>query len=635
MKKFLENPLIIGGVILILCVVFEIHGSSINIYADNFNYPELNGEIFGRHRVIRSDEYNVFTPFAFSQYFTNFSMISDIVRAAPTNMFIVYGQAVWHPAIIFRPAQIGYLFLDQGSGLAFFWMSRLIALLFLSFKFAEKILNTDKKLSLIYAIMVTFSPLAQWWWSVNSIAEILAAGQGIVICWKIYLEQENKSSRFLSAILFLWCAGIFIFGIYPAWQISFGYVFLFLLIGVSIENSNSLKVLRCDKIFWLLGFLIMLAPIFHALYISQDMIQAQMATEYPGQRLNLGGDWSLLWSLAYSVSALLPLVEVVEPIKVYSINALTNNCELSSFFCMTPLGLILFFKFGRRDFLMRALVAIIILLLIWSTFFIPEFVAKFTLMSKTTQWRVRAAIDFAQMILMFRGLALANISELKIFRIVTAAVISAMSILAISQLLPQWLDFTKAAIIFLFLASSIMLITNPTKIRTAILIVMMLMIGATVNPVARGVDCIFGIPIGQKISDIARQDKSAWIAVQAPENFPIMFGAPTINCCNIYPNLERWKKLDAGENFKIYNRYANIQMTLQNAPTEFILTAIDCMKINLNVEDLPKLEVKYIFSCNGELENFSTAAVKVKKICADRNAYIYEILSGEKLIEVD
>ena len=204
MKKFLKNHFIIGGVILILCVVFEIHGSSINIYADAFNYPELNGEIFGRYRVIRSDEYNVFTPFAFSQYFTNFSMISDILRAAPTNMFIVYGQAVWHPAIIFRPAQIGYLFLDQGSGLAFFWISRLIALFLVSFKFAEKILGVNKKLSLIYAVMVTFSPLAQWWWSVNSIAEILAAGQGIVICWKIYLEQENKSSRFLPAILFLW-----------------------------------------------------------------------------------------------------------------------------------------------------------------------------------------------------------------------------------------------------------------------------------------------------------------------------------------------------------------------------------------------------------------------------------------------
>lgn len=632
LKKFLESPLITGGgLILIICVVLEIHGSSINIYADAFGYPELNGEIFGRYRTIRSDEYNIFTPLAFSQYFTNFSMISDIVRAAPTNMFIVYGQAVLHPAIIFRPAQIGYFFLDQGSALAFFWMGRLIALFIVSFKFAEKILHVDKKLSSLYAVMVAFSPLAQWWWSVNSIAEILAAGQGVVLCWKIYLENGNKSTRFFSAILFLWCAGIFIFGIYPAWQVSFGYVFLFLLIAVSLENSKSLKFLWRDKIFWLTGFLIMIAPIVHALYISQDMIQAQMATEYPGQRFNLGGDWSPLWSLTYSISSLLPFVEVVEPITIYGINALTNNCEVSSFFCMTPLGIILFlylnFKLKRRDFIMSALVVIIILLMIWSAFFMPEAVAKFTLMSKTTPWRVKVAIDFAEMILLFRGLALVNISELKIFRIVTATLISVISLLAIYHFFPQWLDFTKAAIIFTFLAASVIFITSrPTKIKTAVLILMMLTIGATINPLAKGVDCIFGIPAGQKISEIARQDKSAWLAIQAPENFSIMFGAPTIDCTNIYPVLERWKKLDAdGENFKIYNRYANIQMTLQNAPTKFVLTSVDCLRIDLNVDDLPKLEAKYIFSSNSELENFSTASIKIRKIYADRNAFIYEI----------
>lgn len=111
---------VLGGIFLLLCVMFEVHGSSIGIYAKFLDHPELQSIIIGVPRQIRFDEWGVFTPFAFSQYFTNFSMISDIVRAAPTNMFMAYGQAVWHPAMIFRPALIGYLFLDQGSGLAFF-----------------------------------------------------------------------------------------------------------------------------------------------------------------------------------------------------------------------------------------------------------------------------------------------------------------------------------------------------------------------------------------------------------------------------------------------------------------------------------------------------------------------------------
>ena len=95
---------VLSGIFLLLCVLLEVHGSSIGMYGKFLDHPELQSIIVGVPRQIRSDEYIVFTPFAFSQYFTNFSMINDIVRAAPTNMFIVYGQAVWHLAMIFRPA---------------------------------------------------------------------------------------------------------------------------------------------------------------------------------------------------------------------------------------------------------------------------------------------------------------------------------------------------------------------------------------------------------------------------------------------------------------------------------------------------------------------------------------------------
>lgn len=143
-EKIFTSRWIIGGVFVLLCTIFEIHGSSISIYADILQHPELSDIVFGKYRPIRSDEWIVFTPFAFSQYFTNFSLISDIVRGTATNMFMTYGQAVWHPAVIFRPAEMGFLFFDQGSGLAFFWMSRLAILFLVSLEFARVILNVEK-----------------------------------------------------------------------------------------------------------------------------------------------------------------------------------------------------------------------------------------------------------------------------------------------------------------------------------------------------------------------------------------------------------------------------------------------------------------------------------------------------------
>ncbi len=492
-----------------LCTIFEIHGSSISIYADILQHPELSDIIFGKYRPIRSDEYVVFTPFAFSQYFTDFSLISDIVRGTATNMFMTYGQAVWHPAVIFRPAEIGFLFFDPGSGLAFFWMSRLAILFLVSLEFARVILNVEKKLCIIYAIMIAFSPLAQWWWAVNSIAEILAAGQGVAVLWKLYLEQGETRKRFLYATGFLYCAGVYIFGIYPAWQVPFGYVFLFCLIAVSFQQKNSLKSLWRDKIFWLVGFAVMLAPIIHAVYISRDMIEAQMATEYPGKRFSSGGECNIFLSVvhlfAYGMDSILPFKSMI--------NLIHNETGISSFFSMFPLGFLIFFylrfKLKQKDLLMTLLFFLTVFFIVWEVTPFPALFAKFTFMSMTVNLRLRAAIDFAQLLLVFRGLSLVKNFPSSFVRIILAEVISILSVIGIYHLLPDWFEIKKGFSVFAFISLSVFLFLNPVNKKSfAVLAILMLGIGATVNPINFGVDSVYKMPVGQKISEIVQQETS-------------------------------------------------------------------------------------------------------------------------------
>ena len=620
LENLLNKRWTIGGLLILFCTFFEIHGSSISVYANILEHNELSDIIFGKYRPIRSDEWLVFTPFAFSQYFTNFSLISDIVRGAPTNMFMTYGQAVWHPAIIFRPAQIGYLFFDTGSGLAFFWTSRLIILFLVSFEFARLFLQVDKKFSVIYAIMIAFSPLAQWWWSVNSIAEILAAGQGVVVCWKLYLEHEENRKRFLYATGFLYAAGVFIFGIYPAWQVSFGYVFLFCLIAVSFQQKNSLQSLWRDKFFWIFGTLIMLTPIIHAVYISRDMIELQMATEYPGRRFTTGGGWSLSTTL---IAFFMYGADIIVPFKSM-INLFTNECEAASFFTMAPLGWLMFFY-------LRFKLTVTILFFVWEFTNIPAWLAKFSFMSMATNNRVRSAIDFAQLIMVFRGLTLIKNFPSPFVRLVLAEVIAILSVIGMYHAFPEWFGIKKGFSVFAFTSLSIFLILSPmNKKNFAVLAILMLGIGATINPVNKGVDVIYKMPVGQKISEIVQQDKkSLWLVVDEGvtlNDFPIMFGAPTINSVNVYPVLERWKKLDPEEKyFKIYNRYAHIIVNLKKEPTAIMAPRADFINLDLNPADLSKLEVKYIFSRNSELENFSTSHVKIQKIFEDAGSFIYEV----------
>ena len=77
---------------------------------------------------------------------------------------------------------------------------------------------------------------------------------------------------------------------------------------------------------------------------------------------------------------------------------------------MAPLGWLMFFwltfKLKRPDFLMTALFLLSVLFLIWETVDLQPFLAKLTLMSNVIGNRARTVIDFAQLLMVFRGLSL-------------------------------------------------------------------------------------------------------------------------------------------------------------------------------------------------------------------------------------
>ena len=104
-----------------------------------------------------------------------------------------------------------------------------------------------------------------------------------------------------------------------------------------------------------------------------------------------------------------------------------------------------------------------------------------------------------------------------------------------------------------------------------------------------------------------------------------MVGAPTINCTNVYPNLERWKLVDEdGKYEEVYNRYAHSAIKLQNEETSFELPAPDAFSIYLNVDDLKVLDVKYILTTN-DLENYNSDKISFELINKENMLKIYKI----------
>ncbi|MNT45633.1 hypothetical protein D3C72_1822290 [compost metagenome] len=109
-------------------------------------------------------------------------------------------------------------------------------------------------------------------------------------------------------------------------------------------------------------------------------------------------------------------------------------------------------------------------------------------------------------------------------------------------------------------------------------------------------------------------------------NYPIMMGAKTINCTNVYPHMDLWEKIDPNEKYKeIYNRYSHNVINLTNDDNRFELARKDVVYSYMTVDKLKIMDVKYILTIN-DLEKFSDDNVKFKKLYEDDLAYkIYEV----------
>ncbi|MDD5101743.1 MAG: hypothetical protein PHH62_02020 [Endomicrobiaceae bacterium] len=162
-NKFIYlNRWYIAIFILFLCITFKISGSSLGSWKYLCQNGIDSGLIIGVNKSVHADEYCVYTPMLISQFYNKISFLpyfGDVLRGTFTDMFIVYGQPVNDIAAIFRPFQLGYLFLGLERGLSFFWCSRLILLFMLTFEFAMIFTKKNKILSLACSVLITFSPV--------------------------------------------------------------------------------------------------------------------------------------------------------------------------------------------------------------------------------------------------------------------------------------------------------------------------------------------------------------------------------------------------------------------------------------------------------------------------------------------
>lgn len=643
-----RNRFVFGVVVVLLASVFELSGSSTACMSAFLGDGSAQGVLAGIPRSIRSDEWLVFTPFAFSQQFNGYAAVSELMRGTATSVNLVYAQPCWDFSTLFRPFLWGYLVLGSTRGLAFFWSSRLVCLFLVSEAFAQMLFGKSRNVSVAFALIVTFSGTVQWWFAVNGTAELFIFGQLLVLCLDGLLG-EKACSRLRSVLISLaiaWLCVAFVLILYPAWQVVLFWIYFALGVSravVFVTAGHKWRELLARLRPLILSLLLFCGAAAACILPVMDVVEAVSSTVYPGARTNTGGDLHLVQLGEWGRSIFSPLASSVQSSYTFTSSFTTNVCESSTFFAPVPLGCVIALvgcvksRLGKRslDPAVFALCIVEVAIIVYCVAGFPAPLAAITLLSHSTPTRCWEMIGYVDIILLIRSSVLIkregtfNVGKKLNFASIVVGIALLSLVWSFAAENVRFLFVAgAAAAMFCLLASAAFLSFDITYAELSLLsiAVFVAVSGACVNPIQRGAYTLTDGATATGISQ-ANEIDDVWIADYAAlGDLCIARGASCINSVNTYPALSTWHEIDdSGEYEQVYNRYAHINVEVTKDETSFELLQPDSFTLRITLNDARKLGVtKWISS--SDLSQFETDTVKAVEVSTAGNYRIWQLI---------
>lgn len=591
----LETKSLLGlWVLFVLLVAFGIHGSSTGVTAGwwapeqsytgyLFNPPkeltriDANGVqelLMARARWIRWDELVIATPLALSQLSHNprFPVVNTNI-ATGQNMLTFPRIPVWHVVTLARPATWGYFIFGAQRGLSWHWWFQVFSCFTVLYLLLETILKGHRWIAAFGAFWYCASAYNVCWSLWPSQVTFFAA-LGCLAAYHL-LASEKKSIQIISAILLGLSIPGYVMFLYPPWQVSLGYVFLFVFAGLFIRDKLYLSFKSFSGyrlLFLTIALLIAGGLTLSFLITCLPDFKLMSNTVYPGKRVSLGGDYSL--ALIFKGMYNLSTVYAVPP-------GLNNQSEASSFYYLFP-GVFLAILLSRR--LLRGLGIIgwlLVAFLAGMIFFlvvgIPEKVAKLTLMSYVPPYRADAAIGFASIVLCLYVLALIKDQNKemrsrweKAMPFVVSAVVGLFFIyhgLALMKLTGGFfLGSTIVGVAFVAGILSWLLLMGRSAAFCVAMGAILVATTAFFNPLSTNLDHIYQSELAQQIVKLNKEspDRPLWICYGGvhPGVLVTVLGGRSLSGVHWPPQLALWRSIDpSGGGYEhVYNRYAQVQL---------------------------------------------------------------------------
>lgn len=598
---------VMAMIVFVFLVAFKFHGSSVGMwdkYYFDYGENEVKTIYYGEARAIRSDEWLVQTPLYLSQLTgdNKLERINENIRSDGQDMVLASYSPVKDITMIGKPFSWGFLFLDKERAFSWYWNFKLISLFMLSYEMSLILTKKNKKISLFGTFLITYAPACQWWFS-TFVLDLVIFAQAIIVTVYNYLKNDKLKYKLLNLAAFI-CAGTgFVLSLYPATQVPLGYLTAIFCIYFLIKNKDKIKVR--DILLIIAAFTMILGVSGYFVYTAKDSIAAMMGTVYPGQRLEVGGNFDFKFLSSYIFNWLMPYRNV----------PFSNTSELSSFISFLPLTIAIFFFRDRKKDNNKLKLSLFIYILIMLSYMIigyPVILAKVTLLSFVPAGRMAVVLGLTSTYL-FLMIVPDLIESKKVNNKIVGIIVLLVTLF---MFVPQYHTevqyyMCKSGVItaaMIFMLISFFVLKGYGNQLVSFGIAFVLIGGFAVNPIARTLAPIFEKEVSKQITAINEESSGKWVALDDIIGGNLLYanGVKSFNGVQYYPDLNMWQKLDeSGKYEEVYNRYAHVLVELTNQETNFELVQADIVKVNLDVNDLSETGIKYLLS-HKNLDEFNS-----------------------------
>jgi hypothetical protein len=584
----LLGPIAAAAVLLVLTISGLSGTSSGALY--EWLYQAKDPDILlGSSRPIRSDEFNVQTVYTISQVQAGLPRYNDALPGG-VDMSLNWETPYKGWSAAFRPHLWGFFVLPLDQAFALRWWMPAALLIVCAYWFLASLLPRAPGTAGLLAVGFFWSPFIQWWYLPQTVLP-LAWGLAVMtaLLWLGHVGRGARLAILAAVAYFSVTAGL---GLYAPFLIPVAYCVLAFTVGWFCRTEDGLTRRRKVALLGQVAIAAVAAAGVVGLFLvtRMDRIESILGTLYPGQRLT---------STGLGANSVVGLVPWSGPFS-YDLLAQGEGClflnesESSAFvlfgFLLIPALVWVIWARWRQSGKVEAFsVAALALSLVFLAFlYVPgwDTVAHLLFLDRTTALRLGEGMGLISLVLVV--LVIRGMDDLR--RPAPWPVAAIASVAVAGQLFGVWLaikDFgvpltkTSAGVVLsvLLVGAAVLIMRRHAGWASGLVVTVMAVVGATINPVYGGVLDLRESETVQEIIERDREAPGLWLAVGRSvvvSDLVIEAGVDGFSGFQGGPSRSVWEELDpSGEYEPVWNRMGYVHWAAADGSSPRMFSPVD------------------------------------------------------------